>query len=165
MINTRLGLSTLRAAGPNQGSKGRSGGGRGLAGKLTGSKTVVAVENPADALGGEPIDHAYLGRFTQGNTALEREVLELFAGMMPRYLEDLRAAETNKAWRDAVHTIKGSAAAVGARRLVRFAEMAERLDIEAPEARAQGCREEAIGALSAAVDEACRYIARRFASA
>jgi hypothetical protein len=43
--------------------------------------------------------------------------------------------------------------------------MAERLDIEAPEARAEGCREEAIGALSAAVDEACRYIARRFASA
>jgi HPt (histidine-containing phosphotransfer) domain-containing protein len=117
-----------------------------------------------DSLDGDPIDQAYLGRFTQGNAALEREVLELFAGMMPRYLDDLRSAQVNKAWKDAAHTIKGSAAAVGARRLARFAEMAERLDVEAPEALTEGAREDALRALAAAVDEACRHIARRFAA-
>ncbi len=136
-----------------------------MASKLTRCKAAVPPGSCADGLDGEPIDHAYLGRFTQGNADLEREVLELFAGMIPRYLDDLRAAATNKAWKDAAHTIKGSAAAVGARRLARFAEMAERLDVEAPEACTEGYREEAIGALTAAADEACRHIARRFARA
>ena len=135
-----------------------------MANKLTGLKVAAAPNCPSDSLGAEPIDHAYLSRFTHDNEDLEREVLELFAGMMPRYLEDLRAATTGKAWRDAAHTIKGSAAAVGARRLARFAELAERLDVEGAEARGEG-REEAIAALSAAAEEACRYIARRFARA
>jgi HPt (histidine-containing phosphotransfer) domain-containing protein len=137
----------------------------GVASRLAGVRTAVPLEGPAEGLGGEPIDHAYLGRFTQGNVELEREVLELFAAMMPRYLEDLRAAATTKAWKDAAHTIKGSAAAVGARRLARFAEMAEGLDPEAAEACAEACREEAIGAVTAAAEEACRHIARRFARA
>jgi HPt (histidine-containing phosphotransfer) domain-containing protein len=105
----------------------------GLAKRLTGSGAAAPFERAADSLGGQPIDHAYIGRFTQGNTALEREVLELFAEMVPRYLEDLKAAATKRAWQDAAHTIKGSAAAVGALRVARFAEMAERLDVEAAE--------------------------------
>lgn len=162
MVNTTL-ARLRRGGGPNLGM--RRSGERGLANKLTGIKAAAAPTCSTDSLGGEPIDHAYLGRFTQDNGALEREVLELFAGMMPRYLEDLRAATTSKAWKDAAHTIKGSAAAVGARRLARFAEMAERLDVEAAEARSEGYREEAIAALAAAAEEACRYIARRFARA
>jgi HPt (histidine-containing phosphotransfer) domain-containing protein len=138
---------------------------RGLARKLTGCGAAAPSASAADSLGGAPIDHAYLGRFTQGNAALEREVLELFAEMIPRYLEDLRAAATRRAWQDAAHTIKGSAAAVGALRVARFAEMAEKLDVEVPQASCGGYREEAIGALTAAAEEACRYIARRFARA
>ena len=135
-----------------------------MSGKVTSFKATAQQSVAGDSLDGDPIDHAYLGRFTQGNAALEREVLELFAGMMPRYLDDLKAAETNKAWRDAAHTIKGSAAAVGARRLARFAELAERLDVEVPQAASEGYREEAIRAVTAAVEEACRHIARRFAA-
>jgi HPt (histidine-containing phosphotransfer) domain-containing protein len=136
-----------------------------LASKLASTRTAVSQESPEEALGGEPIDHAYLDRFTQGNTALEREVLELFAAMMPRYVNELRTAATDKAWKDAAHTIKGSAAAVGAKRLARFAELAERLDVEAQTAGGEGCREEAIGAVTAAAEEACRHIARRFGGA
>jgi len=138
-------------------------GGRGLANELSGSG--VAWQSAADSLGGEPIDYDYLDRFTRGNVALEREVLELFAEMIPRYLEGLRAATTKRAWRDAAHTIKGSAAAVGALRVARFAEMAERLDVEVAEAESKGCREQAIAAVTAAADEACRHITRRFACA
>jgi HPt (histidine-containing phosphotransfer) domain-containing protein len=136
-----------------------------LANKLTGLRVAAAPNCSGDSVGAEPIDHVYLGRFTQDNEDLEREVLELFAGMMPRYLEDLRAAATSRAWRDAAHTIKGSAAAVGARRLASFAELAERLDVEGGLALGENYREDAIAAVSAAAEEACRYIARRFARA
>lgn len=72
-----------------------------------------------------PIDHAYLARFTMGNAALEREVLDLFAEHAPTYLLQLMAAETERAWYEAAHTLKGSARAVGARRVALEAERAE----------------------------------------
>lgn len=118
---------------------------------LTGSR-------PAD-----PIDRNYFARFTMGNVALEREVLELFAAQMPVYLERLRAARTAKDWRDSAHTIKGSAAAIGAWRLARIAEMAERIEIETETARAEGHQQDAIAAVAEAIDEVCRYIARLLA--
>ena len=164
MLNTSFEPLRVMRSGSNQGRLAQ-GGGHGLSGRPAGMKAAAPHGPSGDSLDGDAIDHAYLGRFTQGNAALEREVLELFAGMMPRYLEDLKAARGNKAWKDAAHTIKGSAAAVGARRLARFAEMAERLDIETPKEQTEGYREEAVRALTAAVDEACRHIARRFAAA
>jgi HPt (histidine-containing phosphotransfer) domain-containing protein len=110
-----------------------------------------------------PIDRAYLARFTLDNAALEREVLELFAQQAPIYLQQLRAARSAKAWREAAHTLKGSAVAVGARHVARLAELAERLAIEQG-ADAAGGREKAVGAVAAAVEEACRHIARLFAA-
>ena len=50
----------------------------------------------------------------------------------------------SRIWREAAHTIKGSASAVGAWRLARFAEMAEQVDIEAGAGRAEGHRDEAV---------------------
>src|SRR4029079_7040309 len=99
-----------------------------------------------DQLAGDPIDRAYLARFTLGNSALAREVLQLFADQVPLYLKALRDASVRKAWREAAHTIKGSASAVGAWRVARFAEMAERVDVEADVARTEGPREDAAGA-------------------
>lgn len=112
-----------------------------------------------------PIDHRHLARFTLGNAALEREVLELFAAQAPLYLDQLRRADTAKAWRDAAHTIKGSAAAVGARRLARFAEMAEKLDVAVEATLSEGHRDQAVAALAEATDEVCRYIATLLAKA
>jgi HPt (histidine-containing phosphotransfer) domain-containing protein len=105
----------------------------------------------------------HLARFTLGNAALEREVLELFAQQAPLYLERLRNASSGREWKEAAHTIKGSASAVGAWRLARFAEMAERVDVEGDAALfAEGHRDEAIAAIATATDEACRHIARLF---
>lgn len=105
--------------------------------------------------GDAPIDHAYLARFTLGNTSLEHEVLELFADHAPTYLLRLMAATTDRAWYEAAHTLKGSARAVGARRVGALAEEAERLNgFSDPEARA-AC----IDALSAALGDARQYIA------
>jgi HPt (histidine-containing phosphotransfer) domain-containing protein len=122
-----------------------------------------AAKLPSAASGrqaADPIDWSYFARFTMGNTALEREVLELFAGQAPVYLERLQAASTAKEWRDTAHTIKGSASAIGAWRLSRIAEMAERIDIEAEVVRSEGAPDEALRAVGEAVDEVCRYIAR-----
>lgn len=111
-------------------------------------------------LAGDPVDLAYLARFTLANPALEREVLQLFAEHIPRYLRALREARTRKAWSEAAHSIKGSAAAVGAWRLARFAEMAERVDVEADVAVLEGHREDAVAAVVTAAEEACRFVAR-----
>lgn len=112
---------------------------------------TVATSKPWAAA---PIDHAYLSRYTFGNRALELEVLRLFADQAPDYLADLRAATTEKAWRDAAHTLKGSARAVGALRVAERAEKAEALKAE-PDLSAKA---RAIVLLEEALDEARRHI-------
>lgn len=116
----------------------------------------------ADKLAMDAVDRAYLARFTLGNAALEREVLELFAAQAPVYLQRLREASCIKAWREATHTIKGSASAIGAWRLARLAEMAEKVDVEADTALREVHRDEAVAAVAMAAEEACRFIARLY---
>jgi HPt (histidine-containing phosphotransfer) domain-containing protein len=103
----------------------------------------------------EPIDRGQLARYTFGNCALEIEVLQLFAEQAPHYLEELRAATTEKSWRDAAHTLKGSARAVGAFRVADLAESAEALrgNVDAT------VRTRAVAALEEALDEARSHIA------
>jgi HPt (histidine-containing phosphotransfer) domain-containing protein len=74
-----------------------------------------------------PVDLTHLRRFTLGNVALEREVLELFVEQAPKTLERMQLAQTERAWRDAAHTLKGSAAAIGATAIARTAAEAEQL--------------------------------------
>jgi len=106
------------------------------------------------------IDLDYLRRFTSGNVALEEEVLKLFADHAPLYLEQLRNAKSAKAWAEAAHTIKGSGAAIGARRLASIAEMVERLDVESAAARDEDFRARAIEAVTGALEEVRRCIDR-----
>lgn len=101
-----------------------------------------------------PIDHAHLARYTFGNRALEIEVLHLFADQAPDYLEGLRTAQSEKAWRDAAHTLKGSARAVGAFRVADRAEAAEALRGSSD----QTARCQAIDAIADALAEARRHI-------
>jgi HPt (histidine-containing phosphotransfer) domain-containing protein len=105
------------------------------------------------------VDLDYLRRFTLGNAALEEEVLRLFVDQAPLYLEQLRNAKSTKAWGEAAHTLKGSAGAIGARRLTSVAEMVERLDIDSAEADCEGFREQAIEAVAGALEEVNRHIA------
>jgi HPt (histidine-containing phosphotransfer) domain-containing protein len=110
----------------------------------------------------EPIDRAFLARFTMGNAALEREILELFAQQMPLYVEQLRVASSARAWKEAAHGIKGAALAVGAHQLAELAQEAERLEIEGSNGALRGQSAEAVAAASA---EVCRHIACLFATA
>ncbi|MDX2158655.1 MAG: Hpt domain-containing protein [Hyphomicrobiaceae bacterium] len=102
----------------------------------------------------DPIDHAHLARYTFGNRALEIEVLQLFAGQAPDYLRQLRTAETDRAWRDAAHTIKGAGRAVGAFAVAARAEEAEALTLAAGAER----RSLAVAAIEAALATAIGHI-------
>jgi HPt (histidine-containing phosphotransfer) domain-containing protein len=73
-----------------------------------------------------PVDLKHLGRYTLGDRALEHEVLELFLSQLPATIASLGSACNDRDWRMAAHTLKGSGRAVGAWRIARLAEQAER---------------------------------------
>lgn len=102
-----------------------------------------------------PVDRAHLARYTRGDQAFEREVLELFCTQAVSYLDQLCAAASHKAWFEAAHALKGSARSVGAWRLVRAAEYIETLRADSPpELRAAQIRE-----LEASLQEAATFVA------
>ena len=102
----------------------------------------------------KPVDFTYLRRFTLSNRSLEREVMDLFIEYAPQYLEQLRSAATPKAWHDAAHTLKGSARGIGAWRVARVAENAERLTFDGNPDR----RNFAIDSAEEALDEAIGFL-------
>jgi HPt (histidine-containing phosphotransfer) domain-containing protein len=78
-----------------------------------------------------PVDLVHLSRYTLGERELEWEALELFCTQSLLYLERLKAAQSDKDWKDAAHSLKGSARAIGAWRTAEAAERAEALSGEA----------------------------------
>lgn len=71
------------------------------------------------------IDLAFLQRYTLGDMALQKEILDLFAGQLDVSVTSLRTAVTADDWLRAAHTLKGSARAVGANALAISVENAE----------------------------------------
>ena len=101
-----------------------------------------------------PVDLVHLSRYTLGERALEREVLALFCSQSSIYIERLHTARSDKDWKDAAHSLKGSATAIGAWRTAAAAANAEALSSEASsEARAVRLRE-----IESSVREAESYI-------
>lgn len=76
---------------------------------------------------GRPIDLVHLARYTLGNKALEREILDLFVGQSRVTLDKLTAAADERAWREQAHTLLGSARAVGAKRVADRVLVAQKL--------------------------------------
>ena len=75
-----------------------------------------------DAL--EAIDRGHLARMTFGDRSLEREVLGLFDRQAALLIERMRGGEP-AAVASLAHTLKGSAAGIGADRVARTADAAE----------------------------------------
>ncbi len=91
----------------------------------TAAKPLTDAKVTPDVAGA--IDLQHLRRYTLGDARLELEILGLFIGQAPATVDALKQAQTNKEWVTAAHTLKGSARAVGAWRLAKLAEQAERL--------------------------------------
>ena len=99
------------------------------------------------------IDRGHLARMTFGDRSLEREVLGLFDRQAVMLIERMRGGEP-AAIATLAHTLKGSAAGIGASRV---AEHANATEIAAAKS-ATDCIA-AIDRLAAAVDEARALIA------
>ena len=67
--------------------------------------------------GDEVFDRAHLRHYTMESLELEREIIDLFVGQLPATLTMIGQADSAESWKLATHTLKGSAAAVGARRI------------------------------------------------
>ncbi len=92
----------------------------------------TAEANPHAHRAGRPIDLVHLSKFTMGRRDLEAEILGLFRQQLAvsvAKLGDVAKDEGNdKAWREAAHTLKGSARGVGAWDLADASQAAEQLD-------------------------------------
>jgi HPt (histidine-containing phosphotransfer) domain-containing protein len=80
------------------------------------------------------LDLVHLRRYTQGNAELEAELLGLFAGQVPDLMNEIRKGPAADGWKLAVHTLKGSARAVGA---VAVGDLAARLEKMEPSTPAE----------------------------
>lgn len=103
---------------------------------------------PADT--GPAIDRAHLSRVTFGDRGLERELLELFDRQATLLIARMRDSEA-VAFAALAHTLKGSAAGVGATGVAAAAASAE--------AAAPAERQAAVARLAAAVERARPEIA------
>ncbi|HEY8194314.1 MAG TPA: Hpt domain-containing protein [Hyphomicrobium sp.] len=113
--------------------------------------------NQADIAGNSapaPVDIQHLRRYTFGDQALEKEILSLFLAQLPETMASLRAATTERDWKIAAHTLKGSSRAIGASRMARLAQDAEGLSCAGD--REACC--EAISRLEEAASEARTFI-------
>ncbi len=123
--------------------------------KRTAMNAAIATGTPyAGSARGRPLDLAQLGHYTQGNRALEREILELFLAQALTSLERLKHAATTADWIFAAHKLKGSGRAVGAWRLAHLAEAAESCRIAAD----QHARTRTLAEIEAATAEARTFI-------
>lgn len=81
------------------------------------------------------LDLVHLRTYTLGMADLEREILGLFLEQLPKSLEALAGSESARDWHMAAHTLKGSALAVGAKRLAAIGANAEATDCFNADAR------------------------------
>src|SRR5689334_12232494 len=101
-----------------------------------------------------PLDIFHLRRFTLGDRRLEAEILKLFIDQAPLTIAALKNARNDHDWLNAAHTLKGSARAVGAWRLAKLAERAERIGTIADKAACESM----LSQLEAAEQEARDHI-------
>ena len=87
--------------------------------------------NPAPADESAVFDRALLDRYTMNIPELAAEVVELFLRQLPETLAMIERAATPADWKLATHTLKGSAASIGACRLRQLASELEGLDVTA----------------------------------
>jgi len=106
---------------------------------------IIDREPPAAA-----IDRAELSRMTLGDRSLEREVLQLFERQAGLLLARMHEGEP-AAVASLAHTLKGSAASIGASGVQMAAARVEQASADE--------RKAALDRLAAAIDEACAAIA------
>ena len=116
------------------------------------TQAAIDLREPAesDDEAGPAIDRAHLSRMTYGDRGLERELLELFERQATMLIARMRDSEA-ATFAALAHTLKGSAAGIGATGVAAAAAGAE--------AAAPAERRAAVARLAAAVERARPEIA------
>lgn len=83
---------------------------------------------------GALIDLVHLSKYTLGDRRLEGELLSLFRSQAGVYLDRMASAKDTREWKEAAHSLKGSARGIGAWYVANHAEDAEQL-MDAPSDR------------------------------
>ncbi len=82
----------------------------------------MAISNNMRAVPAEMVfDRTLLHDYSMQNQDLAAEILELFLIQLPSMLDALDTASCETSWNFATHTLKGSSASMGARRLQQLA--------------------------------------------
>ena len=103
-----------------------------------------------------PIDFEHLKTYTAGDFAVEQEVLNLFVHQVEMWLRMLEDSGDEGSWRDAAHSLKGSARGIGAWTVAELCDRAEALADDATTAERSivlGDIKNAISHVIAAIDE------------
>ena len=98
-----------------------------------------------------PIDLVHLSKYTLGNRSLENELLGLFRSQADVYIARLDEAADETEWKNAAHSLKGSARGLGAWTLADLAEEAEATALAARDSIMARIRE-ATAAVNAFID-------------
>ncbi|MAM94132.1 Hpt domain-containing protein [Parvibaculum sp.] len=101
--------------------------------------------------GDRAIDLVHLSKYTLGNRSLENELLGLFRTQADLYLARLDSAADETEWKNAAHSLKGSARGLGAWALAELAEEAEATALAARDSVMARIRE-ATAAVNAFID-------------
>ncbi len=121
-----------------------------IPGKVRMAQLAITITDLEPAVPAAAIDRSQLSRMTFGDRSLEREVLQLFDRQAVLLLARMQSREAAPVAALA-HTLKGSAASIGATDVM--------LAASAVEHAGAGEREAALDRLAAAIDEACAAIA------
>lgn len=101
------------------------------------SSAMIVGKAESDNGPERPLDLVHLSKYTLGDRGLETELLGLFRAQAGIYIARLETAACAKEWRDAAHSLKGSARGLGAWALGDVAEEIERLGYDDAAARAR----------------------------
>src|SRR5689334_21808170 len=89
-------------------------------------------QDEADQIDPAVFDRNHLNRYTEGDLALERELLGLFLGQYTPLRAQLAQAASPEDWKFATHSLKGSARSIGAPQIAQIAERLESMGYSAP---------------------------------
>jgi HPt (histidine-containing phosphotransfer) domain-containing protein len=120
--------------------------------ELSAATTRPGERSPSASIE-RPIDLVHLARMTLGDRGLEREVLQLFDRQAAILMERIQTAPPQDI-AALVHTLKGSAGAIGAASVARAAEAVELMDVAV-----ESDLRPSIAALRASTEEARAFIA------
>lgn len=88
---------------------------------------VPQVEGLGPEYSTKPVDLVHISRQTFGCRDLVNEVLGMFVSHSEQCLKRMSQADTDEAWADAAHSIKGSGRTIGAWAVANLAEIYERM--------------------------------------